>query len=132
MLNRGDRKTGYTSIPRSRSTWFHSETGERGNKPKVEKTKVGTETIDKHPCDKYKVTVTYQDGKVEGRVHLEREGPGGMTIRSMVENKIQDHDGPQEHRAEVVARVGLRDPAGVHRGEELHGAHGAAAGAEQK
>ena len=87
MLNRGDKKTGYTLYPKVQKYLVHSETEERGEKPKVEKTKVGTETIDKHPCDKYKVTITYKDGKIEEGFIWNAKDLGGMTIRSMVENK---------------------------------------------
>jgi hypothetical protein len=87
MLNRGDKKTGYTLYPKVQKYLVHSEAGEAGEKPKVDKTKVGSETIDGHPCDKYKVTITYKDGKGEEGFIWNAKDLGGMTIRSMVENK---------------------------------------------
>ena len=87
MINRGDKKTGYTLYPTVQKYLVHSEAEERDEKPKVVKVKVGSETIDKHPCDKYKVTVTYKDGKIEEGFIWNAKDLGGMTIRSMVENK---------------------------------------------
>jgi hypothetical protein len=65
----------------------HAETGERGERPKVEKMKVGSETIDGHPCDKFKVSITYKNGRAEEGFIWNARDLGGMTIRSEVESK---------------------------------------------
>ena len=87
MLNRGDKKTGYTLYPNVKKYLVHNETAERDEKPKVEKTKVGSETIDGHPCDKYKVVITYKSEKPQEGFIWNARDLGGMTIKSEVENK---------------------------------------------
>jgi len=87
MLNRGDKKTSYTLYPNTRKYIVHTEAGTHDEKPKVEKVKVGSETIDGHPCDKYKVTVTYKSEKPQEGFIWNARDLGGMTIRSEVENK---------------------------------------------
>jgi hypothetical protein len=87
MLNRGDKKTSYTLYPNAQKYLVHTETEAQDEKPKVEKTKVGSETIDGHPCDKYKVVVTYKSEKPQEGFIWNARDLGGMTIRSEVENK---------------------------------------------
>ena len=48
---------------------------------------MGSEVIGKHPTDKYKVRITYKDGKVEEGFIWNAKDLDGMTIRSEVENK---------------------------------------------
>jgi len=87
MLNRGDKKTGYTLYPNVQKFIVHTETDDRSNeKPKVEKTKVGSETIDGHPCDKFKVVITYKSEKPQEGFIWNAKDLGGMTIKSEVEN----------------------------------------------
>ena len=87
VLNRGDRKTGYTLYPNVQKYIVHTESEAQGEKPQVEKTKVGSETIDGHPCDKYKVVITTKDGTSQEGFIWNARDLGGMTIRSEVENK---------------------------------------------
>jgi hypothetical protein len=87
MLNRGDKKTGYTVYPNVKKYMVHTEAEEQGEKPKVEKTKVGSETIDGHPCDKYKVVITYKNEKPQEGFIWNARDLGGMTIKSEVESK---------------------------------------------
>jgi hypothetical protein len=87
VISRGDKKTGYTLYPNVKKYIVRAETDERGERPKVEKTKVGSETIDGHPCDKFKVTVTYRNGMAEEGFIWNARDLGGMTIRSEMENK---------------------------------------------
>jgi hypothetical protein len=88
MIERGDKKAGYTLYPNNRKYIVHTENSEIGEKPKVEKTKVGSEVIDNHPTDKYKVIITYKDGKSqEGFIWNATDNLNGMTIKSEVENK---------------------------------------------
>jgi hypothetical protein len=86
MLNRGDKKTSYTLYPTAKKYLVHQETEVIEEKPKVEKVRVGSETIDKHPCDKFKVTVTYRNEKPQEGFIWNAKDLGGMTIRSEVEN----------------------------------------------
>jgi hypothetical protein len=87
MLNRGDKKTGYTLYPNTQKYIVHTETEAQDEKPKVDKVKVGSETIDGHPCDKYKVTITYKSEKPQEGFIWNARDLGGMTIKSEVENK---------------------------------------------
>lgn len=87
MLNRGDKNASYTLYPNAQKYIVHTETDKDDEKPKVEKTKVGSETIDGHPCDKYKVVVTYKDEKPQEGFIWNARDLGGMTIKSEVENK---------------------------------------------
>jgi len=87
MLNRGDKKTGYTLYPNAQKYMVHTAAEQQDEKPKVEKTKVGSETIDGHPCDKYKVVITYKSEKPQEGFIWNARDLGGMTIKSEVENK---------------------------------------------
>lgn len=86
-LSRGDKKTGYTLYPNVKKYLVHDEAGEDEEKPKVEKTKVGTETVNGYLCDKYKVTVAYKEGAPQEGFIWNAQKLGGMTVRSEVENK---------------------------------------------
>ena len=88
ILQRGDQKLSYTLYPNAKK--FIKRTvqasGKQGAVPKVEKVKVGSEIIDKHPSDKYRVTITSGDGMVqEGHIWNARD-LDNMTIRSELEN----------------------------------------------
>lgn len=87
VIGRGDEKMSYTLYPDTRRYMVHPEKEEGGEKPKVEKTKVGSELIDDHPTDKYKVKITYQDGRVEEGFIWNAKDLDGMTIKSEVEDK---------------------------------------------
>lgn len=88
-VHRGDKKVSYTLYPNSQKymTNTHSETDNAPyGRPRVEKTKVGSEVIDRHPTDKYKVKITYKDGKVEEGFIWNARDLDEMTIKSEVEN----------------------------------------------
>lgn len=87
MIQRGDRKTGYTLYPNNQKYIVHTDKDEVGEKPKVEKTKVGSEMIDNHPTDKYKVIITAKDGRSQEGFIWNATDLDGMTIKSEVENK---------------------------------------------
>jgi len=87
VLNRGEKNISYTLYPNSQKYLVHTAKEEAADKPKVEKSKVGSEVIDKHPTDKFKVRITYKDGRVEEGFIWNAKDLGGMTIRSEVENK---------------------------------------------
>lgn len=87
-ISRGDKKSAYTLYPNKQKYIVHKdEEGHIGEEPKVEKTKVGNETIDKHPTDKYKVKITYKNGESQEGFIWNATDLDGMTIKSEVENK---------------------------------------------
>jgi hypothetical protein len=86
MINRGDKKTSYTLYPTVQRYMVHSENEARGKKPKIEKTRVGSEVVATHPTDKFKVRIIYKDGRVEEGFIWNAKDLDGMTIRSEVEN----------------------------------------------
>ncbi len=87
VISRGDKQIRYTLYPDKKRYMAEPETEkEKGDEPKIEKTKVGNETIDGHPTDKFKVRIIYTDGKVsEGFIWNARD-LGGMTIKTETEN----------------------------------------------
>jgi hypothetical protein len=86
FISRGDMRTGYTLYPNAQKYVVNNEHAAETEKPRVEKTKVGSEVIQKHPADKYKVVITYKDGRVEEGFIWNARDLGGMTVRSEVEN----------------------------------------------
>jgi len=87
-ISRGDKKVAYSLYPNKQKYIVHKdEEGHLGEEPKVEKTKVGSETIDKHPTDKYKVKITYKNGESHEGFIWNATDLDGMTIKSEVENK---------------------------------------------
>jgi hypothetical protein len=87
MINRGDKKASYVLYPDSQQYLVNTESETTEEKPRVEKTMVGSEIIGKHPADKFKVRIIYKDGKVEEGYIWNAKDLDGMTIRSEVENK---------------------------------------------
>lgn len=87
VINRGDKKVSYTLYPNSQQYMVHPATEASEEKPKVEKTKVGRERIGRHPTDKYKVRITYKDGRTEEGFIWNAEDLDFMTIKSEVESK---------------------------------------------
>jgi hypothetical protein len=88
FLQRGDQKLTFTLYPNAKKFMKRAEQapGKRGDAPKVEKIKVGSEVIDKHPSDKYKVTITMGDGAVQEGYVWDARDLDNMTIRSEIEN----------------------------------------------
>lgn len=88
-ISRGDKKVAYTLYPNKQKYITHKDMEERhlGEEPKVEKTRVGSETVDKHPTDKYKVKITYKNGESHEGFIWNATDLDGMTIKSEVENK---------------------------------------------
>jgi hypothetical protein len=87
VIERGDKKIGYTLYPNTQKYMVHPEKESVDEKPQVEKTKVGSEVIGKYHTDKYKVKITYKDGKVQEGFIWNAQELDGMTIKSEVENK---------------------------------------------
>jgi hypothetical protein len=86
-INRGDKKMSYTLYPDSQQYIVHTASDATEEKPRVEKTLEGSAVIGKHPTDKYKVSITFKDGRVEEGFIWNAKDLAGMTIRSEVENK---------------------------------------------
>jgi hypothetical protein len=88
MLQRGDKKLSFTLYPNAKKFVKHAEPppGKRGAAPRIEKVKVGSEVIDKHPTDKYKITITSSDGLVQEGYLWNARDLDNMTIRSEIEN----------------------------------------------
>ena len=85
MINRGDKKTSYTLYPNAQKYIIHTPQDAVYEKPRLEKTKVGTEMINNYLTDKYRVKVFYKEGLMdEGFIWNARE-LDGMTIKSEVE-----------------------------------------------
>ncbi|HYA86226.1 MAG TPA: GNA1162 family protein [Nitrospirota bacterium] len=87
MINRGDKKTSYTLYPNAQKYIVHTPQDVVHEKPRIEKTKIGTEMINNYLTDKFRVKVFYKEGLVdEGFIWNARE-LDGMTIKSEVEGK---------------------------------------------
>lgn len=86
MIERGDKKTGYTLYPNAQRYVIHTEKDSTDEKPVIEKTMLGSEMIGKYRTDKYKVKIIYKDGKVEEGFVWNARDLKGMTIKSEVEN----------------------------------------------
>lgn len=87
VINRGDKQVGYTLYPNKKRYMTHPETEkEKGDEPKIEKTKVGSETIDGHPTDKFKVRIIQKDEKVSEGFMWNARDLDGMTIKTETEN----------------------------------------------
>ncbi len=87
MLNRGDKNMSYTLYPDKQKYVTHTGKEEIEEKPKIEKTNMGSEKVGKYATDKYRVKITYKDGRVEEGMIWNARELGGMTIRSEVENR---------------------------------------------
>jgi hypothetical protein len=87
VISRGDKQAGYTLYPNTQKYVVNKEKEATDEKPRVEKAKVGSEVVLKHPTDKYKVRIIYKDGKVEEGFIWNANDLSGMTIKSEVENK---------------------------------------------
>jgi hypothetical protein len=86
VISRGDKHESYTLYPGKKKFMTHPQTENDGEKPKIEKIKVGSETIDGHLTDKYKVRITNRDGKVNEGFMWNATDLEGMTIRTETEN----------------------------------------------
>jgi len=87
MIERGDKKKAYTLYPNYQKYMIHKTVEENNEKPLVEKTKVGSETVNGHPTDKFKVKITDKSGNVEEGFIWNAKDLGGMTIKSEMESR---------------------------------------------
>jgi hypothetical protein len=87
MINRGDKDVVYTLYPNKKKYIMHNEKeADKGEEPKIEKTKVGSEVIDGHPTDKFRVKITNKHGKVDEGYEWNAKDLDGMTIKTETEN----------------------------------------------
>ena len=87
VISRRDKQTDYTLYPNKKRYITHLETEkEKGDEPKIEKTKVGSELIDGHPTDKFKVRIIHKDDKVYEGFMWNARDLDGMTIKTETEN----------------------------------------------
>jgi hypothetical protein len=88
FITRPDLKLDYILYPdKNKYMELIIKKDDEGEKPKIEKKKIGTEKIDGHPCDKYQVTITYKDGTREEGLLWEATDLGRFVIRAEMENK---------------------------------------------
>ncbi|MBI3753611.1 MAG: DUF799 family lipoprotein [Deltaproteobacteria bacterium] len=84
---RPDLKLDYTLYPDKHKYMEWDIKEGKGEKPQIERNKIGAETIDGHPCDKYKVKITDKDGNVEEGYLWEAKDLDRFVIRAEMENK---------------------------------------------
>ena len=106
VIEWGDKKLGYTLYPDTRRYLVHTDKERIEERPRVEKTRVGSETIGRHPTDKYQVRITYKDGRIEEGFIWNAKDLDGLTIKSETENK--DYKTTTELR-----NIVLKTPAAV-------------------
>jgi len=87
FITRPDLKLDYIVYPEKKKYLELTVTEEEADKPKIEKRKIGSETIDGHPCDKYEIKITYKDGTVEDGLLWEAKDLDRFVIRAEMENK---------------------------------------------
>jgi len=87
MIHRGDEKRTYSLYPNKKKYMVSDETEEGYYaEPDVTKTFVANETIDGHPTEKYRVTITYQGQEAQQGFIWNATDLDGMTIRSEIDN----------------------------------------------
>jgi len=89
ILQLGDKRQNYTLYPNARKYIVNTPGQQDGfafERPKIEKTKIGSEAVDGHPADKYRVRITYQNGRVEEGFIWNARDLDALTIKSEVEN----------------------------------------------
>jgi hypothetical protein len=87
-IHHGNKKLSYLLYPNAKKYMIQSDREEDAahEKPAIEKTKVGSEVLDGHPTDKYKVKMTYKSGSSDEGFIWSARDLDGMTIKSEVEN----------------------------------------------
>ncbi|MFZ5565226.1 MAG: GNA1162 family protein [Thermodesulfobacteriota bacterium] len=92
MIYRGDQKASYTLYPDKKQYTVFPETEDKTfKKPQMTLEKVGTEKIDGHPCHKFKMRVTLEDGTVHEGFLWNAKDLGDMTIKTLMEQPEGTH-----------------------------------------
>ena len=87
MIHREDEKRTYSLYTNKKKYMISDETDEGYyEEPEVTKTFVANETIDGHPTEKYRITVSYQDQDTQEGFIWNATDLGGMTIKSEIDN----------------------------------------------
>ncbi len=87
MIHRGDEKRTYSLYTNKKKYMISDETDEGYyEEPDVVKTFVAKETIDGHPTEKYKITISYQGQEAQQGFIWNAMDLDGMTIRSEIDN----------------------------------------------
>lgn len=88
VIARGDKHVVYTLYPNKRRYIVHPEGDDEksGREPRIEKIKVGSEIIDGHPADKFRVRMVQKDDSVFEGFIWNAKDLDGMTIRTETEN----------------------------------------------
>ena len=87
MIHRGEEKRTYSLYTNKKKYMVSDETDEGYYaEPDIKKTFVANETIDGHPTEKYRITVTYQGQETQQGLIWNATDLGGMTIRSEIDN----------------------------------------------
>ncbi|MDY6822634.1 MAG: DUF799 family lipoprotein [Thermodesulfobacteriota bacterium] len=83
MICRGDKNKTYALYPGRKQYMVYQQANDPVFKEsRIDKSKVGSETIDGHPTDKYKVTIHLDDGNYTGYIWNARD-LDGMTIKTV-------------------------------------------------
>ena len=91
-IHRGDKKITYSLYPGKKRYIVHNVTDENYfEKPKVIKTKVGSETIDGHPTEKFKIKITYKNAKTQQGYIWNATDLDGLTIKSEIEDETMKY-----------------------------------------
>jgi hypothetical protein len=87
MIHRGDEKRTYSLYTNKKKYMVSDETDEGYYaEPVVAKTFVANETIDGHPTEKYRITITYEGEETQEGFIWNATDLDGMTIRSEIDN----------------------------------------------
>ncbi|MDX2445840.1 MAG: DUF799 family lipoprotein [Desulfobacterales bacterium] len=87
MIHRGDEKRTYSLYTNKKKYMISDETDEGYyEEPDIVKTFVAKETIDGHPTEKYKITISYQGQETQQGFIWNATDLDGMTIRSEIDN----------------------------------------------
>ncbi len=89
MVHVGGKKMSYTLYPNARKFITHADADDaptQQEKPLVEKAKVGSEVVNGHSADKYRIKITYKNGTTLEGFQWEARDLGNMTIKSDVQN----------------------------------------------
>ncbi len=91
-IHRGDKKITYSLYPGKKRYIVHNVTDENYfEKPKVIKTKVGSEAIDGHPTEKFKIKITYKNAMTQQGYIWNATDLDGMTIKSEIEDETMKY-----------------------------------------
>ena len=86
MIERSDMNVDYVLYPAAQRYVVHYKKEDLESKPEIEKTKMGSEMIGLHPTEKFRIKISYKDGRVEEGFVWNASDLNGLTIKSEVES----------------------------------------------